>query len=140
MKDDDIPPGWYLSDGEPRATWFWIVEHLIACDRPIRILGRMCDSAGCLNLAQFRTYWPAPTSDRYELGQVKCALCATKLDDAARAMGFGLPVQPIHIERNVEIMMLADYRAAIAREAEQLRRRELGMDDSERRFAAMEFD
>lgn len=59
MTDElDIPDGWYLRDGDPRVTWFWIAESLIACDRPIRILGPVCSSSGCATLAEFRTWWP----------------------------------------------------------------------------------
>lgn len=134
---DDLPFGVFLRNGEAVFSWQLALE--LATERPIRILGIACSSHGCATLAQFRTYWPAPSGDRYELGQAKCAACAEILDRTARAMGFGLPVKPIHIERDVEIMMLSDYRRALAQEAERLRATH-HLDDAALRFAAMELD
>jgi hypothetical protein len=123
----DLPHGVYLRNGEVRFSWAWMLELALACDRPFRILGQLCSSAGCCELAQFRCYWLGEATAR-------CVRCANKLDEIARSFAMGLPVEPIHIAPDTRRLLMADYRAALARA-------DVPPDDpTMARFAAMELD
>ena len=79
----DIPPGFYLRDGQPMMTWFAALELLLLNDRPIRILSPVCDSNRCLELARFVTHWPGQDG-------VKCEGCTSRARSIADVMGFAL--------------------------------------------------
>ena len=127
--------GWLLRNGELSPTWHWLLEVLLANDRPIRILGPMCSATGCLELAEWRVWWPSDL----EGGQPNCERHATGWTRIGAAMGFVVPAQRIDVPADVRMMLLADHRAAISREAAELEER-LALDPTAARFAAMELD
>lgn len=135
MTADDLPDGWLLRNGEPSPTWHWLLEVLLANDRPIRILGAMCHTTGCLELAEWRVWWPSADQS----GKPNCERCATGWTHTGAAMGFVVPTERIDVPNEVRLMLLADHRAAMAKQAAELEAR-LATDPAAARFAAMELD
>lgn len=80
----------YLRDGVPMITWEGALATLLANDRPIRIVGQLCSSNGCVAYAVARTHWPSSDGP-----QVKCSACTEKLRRVADAMGFVLHVDRV---------------------------------------------